>query len=267
MASVPRKRPACETDADEACASLESAETPRIIDEATGHVRPPFAPCIAAFYARRFELFSRYAEGVRIDATSWYSITPERIAVRHAALCAAPAGIAIDAFAGVGGNTVQLAARCERVVAIELDASRAALLAHNVRLHGASSRVDVLVGDFYQIAHRLRADCLFLSPPWGGPAYRRDRPFDVEADLSPPLSAALGLARRHDVARRCVVFLPRNSDRGRLAALARAGESCTLRAEVDARCRPCALTAIFELVPDERGPVLPQSRRVGGCSE
>ncbi|KAG8465075.1 hypothetical protein KFE25_012438 [Diacronema lutheri] len=226
--------------------SLASEETPRLIDEATGAVRPPFAPCLAAYYARRFELFSRYDAGVRVDATGWFSVTPEQIAIAHAATCAAPAGVAIDAFAGVGGNTVHLAERCAHVIAVEIDAGRAELLAHNLRVYGISRRVDVLVGSFYELARGLRADTLFLSPPWGGPGYRRDRAFDVEAQMSPPLSAALELARTHRIARRCVAFLPRNSDRKRIASLARAGESCSFRAEVDARGRPCALTAVFD---------------------
>lgn len=243
---------------------LASAETPRIIDEATGRVRPPFAPAIAAYWRRRHELFSRYDDGIRVDAASWFSVTPEQIAIAHAAMCAAPAGVAIDAFAGVGGNAIQLAAHCAHVMAIEIEPGRAALLAHNARVYGVAARIDVIAGSFYELAHRLRADVLFLSPPWGGPDYQRDRPFDVEADLAPPLSETLDLARR--IAPRCVVFLPRNCNRKRLVALARRGESCSLTAEADARGRPCALTAVFELVlgldkPDDK-PAMPPNMHV-----
>ena len=30
---------------------------------------------------------------------------------------------------------------------------------------------DVVVGDFFSVAPRLRVDCVFMSPPWGGPGY------------------------------------------------------------------------------------------------
>lgn len=42
-----------------------------------------------------------------MDEEGWYSVTPEKIAIRHAQRCGN--GIVIDCFAGVGGNAIQFA--------------------------------------------------------------------------------------------------------------------------------------------------------------
>jgi hypothetical protein len=273
--------------------SLELPETDRLIDAATGRARAPFAPALAAYYARREFLFARYADGIRLDATGWFSVTPERIAASHARACAARSGLALDAFAGVGGDAIQLARTCARVLALEIDPSRARLLQHNARVYGVGDRVDVVCCDFYRALRTLRADTLFLSPPWGGPqGFRRDAPFDVERGLQPPLSATLALVRAHGVAARCVIFLPRNTDVRGLFALAEwaRGERCRAQLDYDhgddeplLAGAPAAdagdddaaprgqagkargLTAVFELVLDEarrsHPPPAPAERR------
>ena len=44
----------------------------------------------------------------------WYSVTPESIAIHIANRCAGR--VVLDAFCGVGGNTIQLAKTCSHVV-------------------------------------------------------------------------------------------------------------------------------------------------------
>ena len=64
------------------------------------------------YWRRRNHLFSRFDEGIMIDEYGWFSVTPESIAEHIAWRCAC--GVIIDAFCGVGGNTVQFALTCER---------------------------------------------------------------------------------------------------------------------------------------------------------
>jgi len=40
---------------------------------------------------------------------------------------------------------------------------------HNAELYGISDRIQFIIGDFYALAPTLKADVVFLSPPWGGP--------------------------------------------------------------------------------------------------
>jgi trimethylguanosine synthase len=91
------------------------AETPKC-PEAEERSADAAAAAVAAeavagkYWAHRHSLFSLYDRGVRMDAEGWYSATPEAIAAAQAAR-AAPAGLVVDAFAGVGGNSIQFAAR------------------------------------------------------------------------------------------------------------------------------------------------------------
>ncbi len=50
------------------------------------------------------------------------AVTPERIARHEAERCAC--GVVVDAFAGSGGNAIQFAFTCERVIAIEINPLR-----------------------------------------------------------------------------------------------------------------------------------------------
>lgn len=60
------------------------------------------------YWLKRYDLFSRYDEGIELDEEGWYSVTPESIAIRHA--LRSNAGLVIDCFTGCGGNAIQFAA-------------------------------------------------------------------------------------------------------------------------------------------------------------
>jgi hypothetical protein len=47
-----------------------------------------------------------------LDDTGWFSITPQPIAAHIAERCTSD--VIIDAFCGVGGNTIEFAKTCER---------------------------------------------------------------------------------------------------------------------------------------------------------
>lgn len=42
-----------------------------------------------------------------------------------------------------------------------------------------------VTGDFLKLAPSLRADVLFLSPPWGGPEYNLVETYDLDTMLEP----------------------------------------------------------------------------------
>ena len=54
----------------------------------------------------RYNLFSRFDEGIELDVESWFSVTPEAIAQHIAERCRCD--VIIDAFCGVGGNAIQV---------------------------------------------------------------------------------------------------------------------------------------------------------------
>ena len=81
------------------------------------------------YWNQRYRLLSLYDRGVRLDAESWYSITPESIAHHVTNVClgrACERGISIDVvmecFSGCGGNTIPFAMKGKRVIAVDFDA-------------------------------------------------------------------------------------------------------------------------------------------------
>ena len=68
------------------------------------------------YYNQRYVLFSRWDRGIQFDEEGLFSVTPEALALHTAIRCSC--NIVIDAFAGIGGNSIQLARTCNRVVNI-----------------------------------------------------------------------------------------------------------------------------------------------------
>lgn len=65
------------------------------------------SPLLQKYWFQRYNLFSRYDEGIELDEEGWYSVTPEDIAIKQAEKCRGRT--VIDCFAGVGGNAIQFA--------------------------------------------------------------------------------------------------------------------------------------------------------------
>uniref|UniRef100_A0A0P6G2W7 Trimethylguanosine synthase n=1 Tax=Daphnia magna TaxID=35525 RepID=A0A0P6G2W7_9CRUS len=118
---------------------------------------------LTKYWAQRYRLFSRFDQGIKLDYDSWFSVTPERIARHIAARCRCD--LIVDAFCGAGGNSIQFAFKCERVIAIDIDPVKIELARHNASVYGVADRIEFIVGDFFQLAPSLKADVVFLSPP------------------------------------------------------------------------------------------------------
>ena len=103
-----------------------------------GNVRPPYNPDLESFFYRRRELFSKFDRGVRMDAESWFSVTPERLAAHIAArTCTARRGLlVVDPFCGCGGNVIQqaLADPTGAVLAIDIDPNKVGIDRHPLAL-------------------------------------------------------------------------------------------------------------------------------------
>lgn len=67
-----------------------------------------------------------------------------------------------------------------RVIAIDIDAKKIELAKHNAAIYGVADRIQFVVADFFDVVDQLRADVVFLSPPWGGPAYNEAATFHLD---------------------------------------------------------------------------------------
>ncbi|KAG5230890.1 trimethylguanosine synthase [Salix suchowensis] len=175
-----------------------------------------FSSNIGKYWCQRYTLFSRFDDGIRMDEEGWFSVTPESLAKHHALRCTGDT--VIDCFTGVGGNTIQFAQRCKHVIAIDIDPKKIDYAFHNASIYGVNDQIDFIQGDFFALASKLKADTVFLSPPWGGPAYSKVTTYDIKTMLKPRDGYFLFNTAKQ-IGRRIIMFLPRNIDLNQLAEL------------------------------------------------
>ncbi|KAI3922237.1 hypothetical protein MKX01_005926 [Papaver californicum] len=104
------------------------------------------------------------------------------------------------------------------VIAIDMDPQKIAHAHHNAAIYGVQDKINFVVGDFFMLAPKLKADVVFMSPPWGGPDYAKSQTYDIRTMLQPHDGFLLFNAAR-EIAPRLVMFLPRNVDLNQLAEL------------------------------------------------
>lgn len=97
------------------------------------------------------------------------------------------------------------------VIAIDIDENKIQLARNNAAVYGVEDKIDFIVGDFLLLAPTLKADVIFLSPPWGGPSYHNYKVYDLHKMLKPvpivPLLRTVGM-----ITKNAAIFLPRNSN-------------------------------------------------------
>ncbi|KAK1433484.1 hypothetical protein QVD17_10394 [Tagetes erecta] len=174
------------------------------------------SPVISKYWCQRYILFSKYDDGIQMDEEGWFSATPECIANHHAFRCGS--GIIVDCFTGVGGNAIRFAPKSTHIIAIDIDPKKIEYAQHNAAIYGVTDLIEFITGDCFILAQKLKADVIFLSPPWGGPEYVKARNFDINTMLKPHDGQFLFNVAK-DVAPRIVMFLPRNVDVDQLAEL------------------------------------------------
>ncbi|XP_006924032.1 trimethylguanosine synthase [Pteropus alecto] len=180
-------------------------------------------PKLAKYWAQRYRLFSRFDDGIKLDREGWFSVTPEKIAEHIAGRVSESfkCDIVVDAFCGVGGNCIQFALTGKRVIAIDIDPVKIDLARNNAEVYGIADKIEFICGDFLLLAPDLKADVVFLSPPWGGPDYATADIFDIRTMMSPDGFEIFRLSQK--ITNNIVYFLPRNADIDQVASLAGPG--------------------------------------------
>lgn len=176
---------------------------------------------VRKYYHFRHHLFSRWDWGIQYDEEGLFSITPECLALHTAIRCSC--GVAIDAFAGIGGNTIQLARTCRRVISIELNPQRLRMLQHNSKIYKVDHKIDCICGDSTKLLPSMKADVVLLAPPWGGVDYAKKEEFHL-SDLPEGLDGSFLFRLARKVTRNVVFVLPRTINRREVAQLADPGE-------------------------------------------
>jgi trimethylguanosine synthase len=198
------------------------------------------------FYRNRYDLFSLYDQGCQLDDEGWYSITPESIA-RHTAQLAVTPSLVWDAFCGVAGNAIQFAVAGHHVIASDISLMRLEMARHNAEIYGVADYIDLVLGDAFsdwfrtvknkrtdgigmqkdvEIKEHLMhgngvmthiLDCIFLSPPWGGPKYLKHETFDPRTML--PIDLERLSRKCHLLAKQVIYYMPKTTDLSLFARL------------------------------------------------
>ncbi|KAK6730961.1 hypothetical protein RB195_007435 [Necator americanus] len=213
---------------------------------------------IIKYWYQRYRLFSKLDNGVIMDREGWFSVTPERIA-EHIAdrVVRRPEMLVVDAFAGVGGNSIQMAIKGARVIAIDMDPVRLKCARENAKVYGVEDRIEFICCDFFHFASKwtenvgktVQMDAVFLSPPWGGPSYLKSKVFDLD-DLTPNGFDIYTAARK--MSPNIAYFLPRSTSVKQLISLSGPGGRC----EIEQSClnkKIKALTIYYGDLAVQRG--------------
>jgi len=141
------------------------------------------------YWRQGYDFFSKYDDGIWMTDSAWFGVTPEAIANKissHITSSLPPnRSIILDAFAGVGGNTIAfaLSGKFKRVYAIEKDEATLKCAQHNAEIYGVADKITWFHGDCFELLG-LHGDpakavevlkvvvgqfgVIFASPPWGG---------------------------------------------------------------------------------------------------
>eukprot|EP01032_Pedospumella_encystans_P012883 gene12883-14868_t len=115
------------------------------------------------YWDQRYRLLSLFDQGIKLDAESWYSITPEAVAKHVTSSCIGRAREwkcrmekVLDCFSGCGGNTIPFAALGKQVVSVDLDPVKVDYLRHNCGVYGVDpTRVETVCAEVYQLLSSL----------------------------------------------------------------------------------------------------------------
>ncbi|SAL97895.1 hypothetical protein [Absidia glauca] len=179
---------------------------------------------IVKYWYQRYSYFSKYDQGILMDREGWFSVTPEPIAQHIAERCRSD--VIIDAFCGCGGNTIQFALTCQRVIAIDIDPVKIQCARHNAKIYGVQDKIEFILGSFYDLAPYLKADVVFLSPPWGGPTYFQEKVYNLKTMMPGNGMSIFKLASQ--ITPNVAFFVPRNTNPNQLALLAGHGRFCEI---------------------------------------
>ncbi|KAF2481857.1 RNA cap guanine-N2 methyltransferase-domain-containing protein [Neohortaea acidophila] len=186
----------------------------------------PFA--ISKYWHQRYNIFSKYDDGIWMTDDAWFGVTPEPVAQKiaeHVATAPESKTVLIDAFAGAGGNTIAfaLSGRWKQIFACEKDPQVLACAKHNAEVYGVAKKIWWIQGDVFnalskQLKGLAKDAVVFGSPPWGGPTYADYEVFDL-AHMQ-PYSLDKLYTSFSGPASHVVLYLPRTSDLRQLVKLA-----------------------------------------------
>jgi trimethylguanosine synthase len=178
---------------------------------------------------KRFNLFSKFDDGINMDSDAWFDTTPEVVS-RHVAnylIRQCKSTTVVDACCGVGSVCIQVACIASKmnktveIVAFDISESRLELSKHNANVYSVNNMIKFIHNDFCnsQIDCPWNTTAVFLSPPWGGPSCNDLSSFSIFDHE--PLIADMARHAIRSVGREVVLFLPKHTRIEEIVTLSR----------------------------------------------
>lgn len=176
------------------------------------------------------KLFSRFnTHPIYMTHELWYSVTPEKLAsflAKFVQACLPNAKRILDVFCGGGGNTIQFAKLFPKVYGVDMSIEHLYCTYKNAITYEVQDRIWLKYGNWLDMARKdkfkkLNIDCVFASPPWGGPNFSKQKVYNLETSLIPAGLTEL-LEGFLKISPNVIMFLPRNSNLEQISRTTRA---------------------------------------------
>jgi len=172
----------------------------------------PLGPHLQHYWDRLSEMEKK----MELDEEGLFSLALQPVALEIA--MKTPGKVVVDAFCGAGGMAIGFARRGKRVIAVDDNKARLSMAKRNAALFGVEGAIDFLLGDALGILPTLKADAIFLDPPWGGTDYNEKGQFYLR-DFEPNGRKLLDLA--FTLSGAVVMRLPKNFELSELDTIGR----------------------------------------------
>ena len=79
---------------------------------------------------------------------------------------------------------IQFSKYCQHVYAIDIDPIKIELCKNNTKVYECRNNIEYICSDFLKI-NNIKADFVFLSPPWGGMDYKSESSYSLTEWIEP----------------------------------------------------------------------------------
>ena len=172
-----------------------------------------------SYYVQRYYFFSLYDEGIQMDKESWYSVTPEEISDYISSIIPDSSNSCIlDGFCGCGGNIISFSKHFRKVIANDLFEEKINMTKNNVKVYNCPDNIQYYTKNYFDLnLDNEKIDYIFLSPPWGGPEYKKDKIYSLKKWMNPDIEKIIEKSLKFS--KNLIFYLPRNTDVEELANL------------------------------------------------
>ena len=172
-----------------------------------------------SYYVQRYYFFSLFDKGIQMDRESWYSVTPEEISEYISSIIPDSSDSSIlDGFCGCGGNIISFSKHFKKVLANDLVESKINMTKNNTKIYECPDNIQYYNKDYFDLDFGdEQIDYIFLSPPWGGPEYKKDKIYSLKKWINPDIEKIIEKSLK--ISKNIIFYLPRNTDLEELANL------------------------------------------------